>query len=50
MNYNISFSEMSQLATKANSKKTGASLEQMRKQALQLKKASSAKVKKQQHY
>ncbi|HWZ14938.1 MAG TPA: hypothetical protein VNW95_06835 [Mucilaginibacter sp.] len=49
MNYNISFSDMSQLARQANSKKSNVSLDQMRKQASQVKNSSGSKVKKQQH-
>jgi len=49
MNYKISFSEMNQLAKAANSKKSSISLEEMRKQASQLKNSSASKVKKQQH-
>jgi replication initiation and membrane attachment protein DnaB len=48
MNYNISFLEMNRLAKQANSKKTNVSLDQMRKQASQLKNSSGPKVKKQQ--
>jgi len=48
MNYNISFSDMNRLARQANSKKSNVSLEQMRKQAAQLKISSGSKVKKQQ--
>ena len=48
MNYNVSFSEMDRMAKQANSKKSGVSLTQMRKQVLQLKNSSSSKVKKQQ--
>ncbi|MEO6978804.1 MAG: hypothetical protein ABI113_10520 [Mucilaginibacter sp.] len=49
MNYNISFSEMNRLAEQINSKKPKVSLEQMRKQASELKNESRSKVKKQQH-
>lgn len=49
MNYNISFSDMNRLAKQANSKKLNVSLDQMRKQASQLKNSSESKVKKQ-HY
>jgi len=48
MNYNISFSEMNQLAEQANSKKSKLSLEDMRKQVALLKTKSVSKVKKQQ--
>jgi hypothetical protein len=47
MNYNISFSEMNELAEEANSKKPKLSLDQMRQQVLQLKNNSRSKVKKQ---
>ncbi|SEO45487.1 hypothetical protein SAMN05192574_108145 [Mucilaginibacter gossypiicola] len=47
MDYNISFSEMNELARQANSKKPKLSLDQMRQQVLQLKKDSNSKVKKQ---
>jgi len=49
MNYNISFSEMNRLAEQINSKKPKVSLEQMRKQAAELKNENRSKVKKQQH-
>lgn len=49
MNYDISFSGMSRLARQANSEQSNVSLDQMRKQASQLKNTSSSKVKKQQH-
>jgi len=49
MNYCISFPEMNRLARQANSKKSNVSLDQMRKQASQLKNSSDSKVKKQQH-
>ncbi len=47
MNYRISFSEMDKLAQAANSKKPKVSLEDMRKQAAQLKNSSISKLKKQ---
>ena len=46
MNYNISFSEMTRLAKQANSKKSGVSLDQMRKQASLLKSSNNSKTKK----
>jgi replication initiation and membrane attachment protein DnaB len=48
MNYNISFSDMNRLASQTNSKKSNVSLDQMRKQASQLKINSGSKLKKQQ--
>jgi len=48
MNYNISFSDMNRLASHANSKKPNVSLNQMRKQASQLKSNIGSKVKKRQ--
>lgn len=47
MNYKISFSEIDQLGQQANSKKCKVSLEQMRKQASDLKNKSISKAKKQ---
>ncbi len=47
MNYKISFLEMDQLGQQANLKKYKVSLEQMRKQASDLKNKSISKVKKQ---
>jgi hypothetical protein len=42
MNYNISFSEMNQLARQVNSKKTNVYLDQMQKQASQPKNSSGS--------
>jgi len=47
MNYKISFSEMNKLAEQANSKSPKVSLDDMRKQAMQVKNSSVSKVKKQ---
>ena len=44
MNYNISFSDMNRLAKQVNSKKTNVSLDQMRKQASQLKNSSTPSI------
>ena len=47
MNYNISFSEMNELAKQVNTKKPNLTVEQMREQVQRLKAQSISKIRKQ---